>query len=135
MPVRSPRQLLSPVAPGPHPFLNVMIRTSPLSSMPIVEESPCLPSVEAENAGSAHAGERLNVHVQEERRLAQERERTAALMRLPPIEMKKFGGDVTEFAQFIKSFELDPRQWRGGGWCKTPMSFSRMAAEPLGGSR
>ena len=79
---------------------------SPLSSMPIVEDPPCLPSVEAENAGSAHAGERLNVNVQEERQLAQERERTAALMRLPPIEMKKFGGDVTEFAQFIRSFEL-----------------------------
>ena len=42
----------------------------------------------------------------EKRKLAQERERTASLMRLPVIEMKKFGGDVTEFAQFMKCFEL-----------------------------
>ena len=27
-------------------------------------------------------------------------------MQLPPIEMKKFGGDVTDFAQFIRRFEL-----------------------------
>ena len=29
---------------------------------------------------------------------------------------------------------INPRQWRGGG-CNPPMSFSGMAAEPLGGSR
>ena len=38
--------------------------------------------------------------------LIAERERTAALMRLPPIEIKKFGGDITQFAQFIRSFEM-----------------------------
>ena len=38
--------------------------------------------------------------------LKAERERTAALVRLPPIEIKKFGGDITQFAQFIRSFEM-----------------------------
>ena len=35
-----------------------------------------------------------------------EREQTAALMRLPVVEIKKFGGDVTEFAHFMRSFDL-----------------------------
>ena len=38
--------------------------------------------------------------------LIAERERTAALMRLPPIEIKKFDGDITHFTQFIRSFEM-----------------------------
>ena len=38
--------------------------------------------------------------------LRQERERTAGLMRLPPVELTKFGGDVTEFPHFTRAFEL-----------------------------
>ena len=38
--------------------------------------------------------------------LKDEREQTAALMRLPVVELKKFGGDVTEFAHFMRSFDL-----------------------------
>ena len=47
-------------------------------------------------------GSRDDIHSE----LKAERERTAALMRLPPIEIKKFGGDITQFAQFIRSFEM-----------------------------
>ena len=35
-----------------------------------------------------------------------EREQTAALMRLPIVEIKKFGGEVTDFAHFMRSFDL-----------------------------
>ena len=35
-----------------------------------------------------------------------------------------------------RCFNFNPRQCRGGGWCNPPpMSFSEIAAEPLGGSR
>ncbi|XP_043199287.1 uncharacterized protein LOC122368999 [Amphibalanus amphitrite] len=38
--------------------------------------------------------------------LRREREITAGLMRLPPVELPKFGGDVTEFPHFMKAFNL-----------------------------
>ena len=100
---------------SPVPSAPVPVRSEPVSGgrdeerhrlrdAAVIEDPPCLPSAAADNVGAALAAEGSNVQV--EQRLAQEREQTAALMRLPPIEMKKFGGDVTDFAQFIRSFEL-----------------------------
>ena len=38
--------------------------------------------------------------------LRREREITAGLMRLPPVDLPKFGDDVTEFPHFMKAFNL-----------------------------
>ena len=38
--------------------------------------------------------------------LRREREITAGLMRLPPVQLPKFGGDVTEFPHFMKAFDM-----------------------------
>ena len=82
----------------PEPFQAIHSKPESQPAVPPAESCPVIP----------HDVRNESTNPKQNQDLAprEEREQTAALMRLPLVEIKKFGGDVTVYAQFTRAFDL-----------------------------